>query len=186
MSRGGNVALLYPSARRRAVEIALEQLRQGRSMRRAAREAEVHRSTLARWRRADSGLDQQFRDALRHGRTLRRIRRDRLTFNFSTLTHPDCPVCGAAVEVRSAARGIRFWRCQRWPTCPWSSWRPRHPDDCPDCGGPRLWSHSRKSAACTRCGARQAMRRIDPLRRFAVLRATMAGSKDERHRTPDA
>jgi hypothetical protein len=45
-----------------------------------------------------------------------------------------------------------FWRCSRWPACGWARWRPRHPEDCPACGGPRYWSHSRKSVACAACG----------------------------------
>jgi hypothetical protein len=51
------------------------------------------------------------------------------------------------------ARGfIPFWGCRRRPWCRWASWRPRHPADCPTCHGPRYWSHSRLSVACSRCG----------------------------------
>ena len=66
----------------------------------------------------------------------------------------DCPLCRARVVVRTARGGARFWRCGRWPLCPWASWRPRAPRNCRRCGGPCFWSHSRKSTACGACGMR--------------------------------
>lgn len=66
----------------------------------------------------------------------------------------DCPVCRAKVVVRTANGGARFWRCGRRPFCAWASWRPRHARNCRACGGPRFWSHSRKSVACDHCGMR--------------------------------
>ncbi|WP_143393157.1 hypothetical protein [Fimbriiglobus ruber] len=60
----------------------------------------------------------------------------------------DCPTGRAKVVVRKTPAGVAFWRCGRWPLCPWASWRPRHPRNSKTCGGPRFWSHSRKSATC--------------------------------------
>src|SRR5262249_918121 len=73
--------------------------------------------------------------------------------------HPECPICKAPVVVRLAEGGytFAFWRCARWPDCPFASWRPRAPGDCPACGAPRFWSYSRKSIGCPNCGQRANM-----------------------------
>jgi ssDNA-binding Zn-finger/Zn-ribbon topoisomerase 1 len=69
--------------------------------------------------------------------------------------HPNCPACGSLVAVRRVDYTLwPFWRCFTWPKCRWTSWRPRHPRDCPACGGPRFWSYSRKSIGCPSCGRR--------------------------------
>jgi hypothetical protein len=49
---------------------------------------------------------------------------------------------------------VPFWCCARRSACGWMSWRPRAPRDCPRCGSPRFWSHSRKSVGCDGCGLR--------------------------------
>jgi primosomal protein N' len=68
--------------------------------------------------------------------------------------HPRCPVCDSLSETRRAFRFITFWRCSWYPWCEWASWRPRYPQDCPECYGPRFWSSSRLSVSCARCKAR--------------------------------
>lgn len=65
----------------------------------------------------------------------------------------ECPFCKARAVVRKAG-AVPFWRCARWPSCAWSSWRPRHPRNCPRCKGPRYWSHSRRSVVCEPCNLR--------------------------------
>jgi PAS domain S-box-containing protein len=60
-------------------------------------------------------------------------------------------------EQKAVAESLRAseQRCgRRWPLCPWASWRPRAPRNCPACGGACFWSHSRKSISCGTCGKR--------------------------------
>jgi hypothetical protein len=63
-------------------------------------------------------------------------------------------LCKAKVVVRTARGKAHFWRCGRWPECPWASWRPRASRDYRRCGAPRYWSHSRLSIVCSGCGVR--------------------------------
>jgi hypothetical protein len=121
----------------------------GATFRQAAAAVGVHPSTLARWQRLDPLLQRLVRclgDSARAWRRLRRPQRPAVPW------HRGCPACGGAAEVRTALFGARFWRCSRWPACGWASWRPRHPEDCPACGGPRYWSPSRKRIDCPGCG----------------------------------
>jgi hypothetical protein len=117
---------------------------------RAACEATgVHVATACRWQAQDPDFAQELRDA---------VRDYRIEVYLATPLTPrsvawrrDCPLCRAKVVIRKALGRIPFWRCGRWPLCSWASWRPRHPRDCRRCGGPRFWSHSRKSVGCDRC-----------------------------------
>jgi hypothetical protein len=43
--------------------------------------------------------------------------------------------------------------CSGRTACAWKRWRPRCPEDCSRCGGPRSWSYSCKSVSCPACGA---------------------------------
>jgi hypothetical protein len=153
----------------------LEARQRGLSVRAAARAAGVHVATACRWRHADPAFDAlvrevQVRPAADFGlRPTTRIEAlvARLTAlagpgvfgrdKPSVACHPACPTCGSAVEVRKVGRsfGAPFWRCSGWPRCGWASWRPRHPTDCPACGGPRYWADSRRSVSCSQCGVRE-------------------------------
>ncbi len=111
--------------------------------------AGVHVATACRWQIADP----VFAEALRVASRDHKIDHY-LTTPLPERTVPwrtDCPQCRARVVIRTALGHIPFWRCGRWPWCSWASWRPRHPRNCRRCGGPRFWSHSRKSVGCDRC-----------------------------------
>jgi hypothetical protein len=130
------------------VEDLLRLRRNGFTLGQAAELAGVHAATVCRWQKADPGL----RRALASAKDAWRERhppeeRPRVRWRR------DCPLCRARVVVRTA-RGVRFWRCGRWPLCSWASWRPRAPRNCRRCGGPCYWSHSRKSTSCGACGVR--------------------------------
>jgi hypothetical protein len=131
----------------------------GATLREAAAAARVHVATLGRWQNREPWIRQALQDAEDYFWLMRRIEVLSQPAIFSVgRRRPavpwrgDCPRCGAGVEVRTAdgPGGLRFWRCSRWLDCSFVSWRPRAPQDCPRCGGPRFWSHSRKSVACDR------------------------------------
>jgi hypothetical protein len=132
------------------VENLLGWLRRGFILRVASKLAQVHVATVCRWQARDPALRAKIKEARREGRERRNPRPERRP---SVPWRRDCPECRAKVVVRTA-RGRRFWRCGRWPLCPWSSWRPRAPRNCRRCGSPCYWSHSRQSVSCSGCGVR--------------------------------
>lgn len=138
-----------------AKRVAVSAVRRGLGLGDAALAADVHVATLRRWKVADEWFHDQLRRAAEEAAVhLLRGFDDRPLVPWRNR----CPECLAKVVVRTAKGGARFWRCGRWPHCSWASWRPRHPRNCRACGGPRFWSHSRKSIACDHCG----MRRTSP------------------------
>jgi hypothetical protein len=134
------------SATTEAIDALLEARQRGLTLRQAAAAAGVHVATVMRWQAKDS----QLREALRVPLRERPTTEPRPWVEWRR----DCPRCQAKVVVRTARGGARFWRCGRWPWCKWASWRPRAPRNCRNCGGPRFWSHSRKSIVCGGCGVR--------------------------------
>ncbi|OWK34137.1 hypothetical protein [Fimbriiglobus ruber] len=125
--------------------------RAGLTLHGTAQRAGVHVATVCRWQARDPAFAHEMREAAREARTEEReslpVERPHVPWR------KDCPVCRAKVVVRTAPGKIVFWRCGRWPQCPWASWRPRHPRNCRRCCGPRFWSHSRKSVNCDHCRA---------------------------------
>jgi hypothetical protein len=137
--------------RRQAVAAALQARQQGATLRQAAAAANVHVATLCRWQKQDAELRRALAEA---GRQTAEARRRPRSPRPQVRWRRDCPLCRARVVVRTARGRVPFWRCGRWPLCPWASWRPRAPRNCPRCGGPRFWSASRKSVVCDGCGLR--------------------------------
>jgi len=150
---------------REAVLRAIDARKGGATLREAAGAAGVHVATLCRWQLRFPGIREALLTAVETGALIRvqewlatwrptlpvrKRRRPRVRW------HHECPWCGNGVVVKSVVLWVpvAFWRCERWPRCEWASWLPRHPEDCPLCGGPRFWSHSRRSVSCSRCRAR--------------------------------
>jgi hypothetical protein len=139
-----------PSADQR--EALLSARESGATLRQAAAAAGVHVATVCRWQARCPELHHQLHEVATEARREKYWRRDwrrpRVPWR------DECPKCSASLQVRSAYGLLRFWRCSRWPYCPFASWRPRAPWDCSECGAACLWSHSRRSIGCTECGAR--------------------------------
>jgi hypothetical protein len=134
-----------------ALQAVLSACTAGAMLRQAAESAGVHVATVCRWQARDPRLRQALAGARAPGRERSRdAKPDRPRVRWRR----DCPACRARVVVRTARGGRWFWRCGRWPLCPWASWRPRAPRDCPRCGSYRVWSHSRQSVVCDGCGLR--------------------------------
>ena len=126
----------------------------------AAKEIGIHPATLYRWQNKYPALEANLREAMfRRDRFWYRVRLERWFPRPRVPWRKDCPECGWDVVVRTAGgmAGFRFWVCERWPNCSFSSWRPPAPWKCPLCSGTVFWSYSRKSAACENywCGHRQ-------------------------------
>jgi hypothetical protein len=136
---------------RRVLRLLVEARSDGLTLRQCAAQAGVHIATVCRWQARDPAFYAEMREAERWHAIFRYRwaprRRPRVPWRR------DCPRCGGEVVVRKAPAKLTFWGC---PQCCWASWRPRAPADCLACGGPRFWSHSRKSIACRDCGRREA------------------------------
>ena len=131
-----------------AVSALLDARRNGDSLREAAEAAGVHVATVCRWQNRDPALREALSQALNE--SYEEFEESRPSVRWRR----DCPLCQAKVVVCSARGKARFWRCGRWPECPWASWRPRASRNCRRCGAPRYWSHSRLSIVCSGCGVR--------------------------------
>ena len=127
--------------------------RSGWTLREACERAGVHVATACRWQNDYPDFALKLCNAAGHAAD-ERFERERLFGRRLVRWRNECPTCRAKLVVRTTAGAIRFWRCGRWPLCPWASWRPRHPRNCTKCGGPRFWSHSRKTVVCDPCGMR--------------------------------
>ncbi len=144
-----------------AVDAFLEAMAEGASVKAAAGAAGVHRGTVYRWMLASPMLARALEEVVEEHRRAHRLAflatPSWLSQRPRVPVHPECPECFSDVEVRRADDprvGFAFWRCSRWPRCGWASWRPRHPGNCPECGEPRFYSHSRLSVSCEECGSR--------------------------------
>jgi ribosomal protein S27AE len=127
----------------------------GLSIEEAAKRVGIHPATVYRWQNRYP----RFREAMDAAEN----RRFRLLHPPESYRRPrvpwrkDCPDCGAAVVVRTTWWMLKFWTCERWPQCSFSSWRPPALISCPACGGAMFWAHSRKSLGCDACGHREKM-----------------------------
>ena len=127
--------------------------RLGLTLREACERAGVHIATACRWQTDDPAFGEKLTSAA-HLAAVERYEHTALFPRPLVQWRNECPKCMAKLVVRTTSGAIRIWRCGRWPLCPWASWRPRHSRNCTKCGGPRFWSHSRKSVGCDDCGMR--------------------------------
>lgn len=136
-----------------AIASLAEALKTGYALREASTGAGIHVSTVCRWALRDLAIAKVLAESAAAGQRLKY--RSRPSGKPRVPVHPFCPACGEVAEIRRVyGYAWPFWRCRQWPSCEWSSWRPRHPEDCTVCHSPRFWSHSRKSVVCTGCQTR--------------------------------
>jgi DNA topoisomerase-1 len=62
-----------------------------------------------------------------------------------------CPKDGGEIVERSTRKGRKFYGCQNYPECDWTSWQRPMTQVCPDCQGMLVAERGRK-AKCTVCG----------------------------------
>jgi hypothetical protein len=141
--------------RRAAVTTLLAAREAGATLRRAAAAAGVHVATVCRWALRSPDLAAALQAASHAARLAARQAAARPEPGAKPLFvpwHPACPCCGGSPVVlfHTASGRLYYWGHR----CGWRSWRPRHPEDCPDCGGARFWAHSRRSVSCPSCQRR--------------------------------
>jgi hypothetical protein len=141
-----------------AVEVLLQSRRFGATLREAAIAAGVHVATVCRWQKRDPGLREELKRAAKLAR-FRAAPPDQPRPHVRW--HRDCPLCKARVVVRTAKPELRFWRCGRWPDCPWASWRPRRRATAACAGRPATGpSVARASVAVVAAGERGPTNRV--------------------------
>ncbi len=62
-----------------------------------------------------------------------------------------CPQCGGELVIRRSRRGRKFYGCERYPECGFSTFAEPLPDPCPACGSLMVRA-GRTQARCTQCG----------------------------------
>src|SRR5262249_33516050 len=118
----------------------------GVSLRQASAAAGVHVATVCRWQARCPAIHRMLRDAERIGWRGKHREKFSVAVKFYAAAvqgfdwvrlhrrlnsrphvpwRRDCPLCQGEVVVRTASGRLTFWRCGRWPLCPWASWRPR-------------------------------------------------------------
>ena len=72
-----------------------------------------------------------------------------------------CPKCGAKLLERISRRGRKFYGCQKYPDCDFTSWDMPVTGACPECGGMMVCKHNRKGEAWNLCVNQTCRHRID-------------------------
>ena len=100
----------------------------GASLRDLAGLLGIHVLTLCRWQRRHPVIKAALGEAA--PRRAKAAKGERPSVNV----HGACPLCKARAMARKAG-AVPFWRCARWPSCGWSSWRPTAPAQLPPVQG---------------------------------------------------
>ncbi len=72
----------------------------------------------------------------------------RFTKQKTTEIDTPCPVCGSHIVIRFGKAGRKFYSCEKYPACNFSSWDLPLSEKCPDCGGPLFYRRSKKLVLC--------------------------------------
>ncbi len=77
-----------------------------------------------------------------------------------------CPKCGAKLYERTSRKGKKFFGCEKYPECDFTSWDMPVKEKCPECGGMMVYKRDRKGGAyhhCTKegCGMRYTLEVAD-------------------------
>ncbi len=63
-----------------------------------------------------------------------------------------CPLCGKALLERKSKRGRRFYGCEGYPECTFTSWNKPLPQTCPECGAFLVQKRSKERGTYYVCG----------------------------------
>jgi len=65
-----------------------------------------------------------------------------------------CPQCGGAILEKKSKRGRRFYGCERYPECDFTSWNKPLPQTCPECDAFLVQKRGGKDGASYACSRR--------------------------------
>jgi DNA topoisomerase I len=63
-----------------------------------------------------------------------------------------CPKCGKEIVIRKTKKGRRFYGCEDYPDCDFTSWQKPSAKKCPQCGGYMLEKGKKLACADENCG----------------------------------
>ena len=89
----------------------------------------------------------------------------RFTKQKTTEIDVPCPVCGSKIVIKFGRAGRKFYSCEKYPECGFSSWDLPLSEKCPDCGEPLFYRKSKNLVLCRNkdCGyKREEELQVDP------------------------
>ncbi|HAD20163.1 MAG TPA: type I DNA topoisomerase, partial [Lachnospiraceae bacterium] len=63
-----------------------------------------------------------------------------------------CPKCGKEIVMRKTKKGRRFYGCEDYPDCDFTSWQKPSAEKCPQCGSYMVEKGSKLQCANDQCG----------------------------------
>ncbi len=63
-----------------------------------------------------------------------------------------CPLCGGAILEKKSKRGRKFYGCERYPECEFTSWNKPLPQTCPQCGTFLVQKRTKDKGVYYACG----------------------------------
>jgi DNA topoisomerase-1 len=93
-----------------------------------------------------------------------------------------CPLCGKALVERKTKRGRKFYGCEGYPECTFTSWNKPLQQKCPKCGAFLVQKRSKERGIYYQCGRRECDFQTQSLRGLkdaaAATAATSAGATE--------
>ena len=64
----------------------------------------------------------------------------------------ECPLCGSSILEKKSKRGRKFYGCEKYPECTFTSWNKPLPEKCPECRTFMVQKRSAKAGTSYACG----------------------------------
>ena len=83
--------------------------------------------------------------------------------NTMPITKPigvKCPQCGSELLERTSRKGRKFFGCERYPDCSFTSWDQPVSERCPKCGGWMVLKHGARNTLFHVCADRECNTRV--------------------------